>query len=255
MMLCKTGTEKDIQKYHLKYLANRKFDGCRCMAICDEEVRLIGRNNGDYTKQFSEIVESLKGLKCVLDGEICCDTFEHTLSRNHTQNRLKIKLLEKEYPAIFYVFDIISLNGENLTSKPLIERIRALQEVTGQRKSIVLVKYTPDLINLWETAKKENWEGIVIKNPMSIYTDTRSFNWLKIKNVKSKDIEFKEYSINPAGIRLDNGFIAVQCSGYNSELVKKRINETGSAIVEVEYLNETASGKLRMPVYKCLKDL
>ena len=253
MMLCKSGKESDILKYHLKYLGNQKFDGCRCLAICDEQVRLIGRNDGNYTSKFSEIVNDLKGLKCVLDGEICCDTFEHTLSRNHTENRLKIKLLEKEYPAIFYVFDILSLNGEDLTQKPLIERIRALQGLSGLHNSIVLVKYTPDLINLWEMAKKENWEGIIIKNPLGRYEGKRSWNWLKIKYIKSRDLLVKNYDINPAGIRVEEKGIACQIAGTNGQIVKKIIDETGSCLIEVNYLNETKSGLLRQPTFKCIK--
>lgn len=250
--LCKTGSIKDIEKFHLKFFGNRKFDGCRCMAICDEQVRLIGRNQGDYTKNFQEIVNDLKGLKCVLDGEICCDTFEHTLSRNHTENRLKIKLLEKEYPAIFYVFDILSLNGKDLRNLPLIERIKALQGI-GLTKSIILVNYTADLINLWERVKKNNFEGVIIKNPLSKYENKRSWNWLKIKHIKSRDLLAKNYEINPAGIRVETNGIAVQVAGNNGQKVKKIIDETGSCLIEINYLNETKSGLLRQATFKCIK--
>ena len=120
MMLCKSGKVNDVKKYHLKgWIAQEKKDGVRVMAICDEQVRLIGRSGNEYTNKFPEIAVEMTGLKCVLDGEICCDTFEHTSSRVHTENKLKSKMLITTYPAIFYVFDIISLNGEDLREKPL----------------------------------------------------------------------------------------------------------------------------------------
>jgi len=257
MQLCKRGTEKDIQKFHLKYLGSRKYDGVRVLAIADEQVKLIGRNNGDYTKQFQEVVNDLKeiGFKGIIDGEICCDTFNHTLSRNHTQNKLKLKILERTYPAIFYVFDVLNLNGLDLRQKPLLERLEILSEVgLNSTKSIKIVENTIDLINLFERAKKEKFEGIIIKNPISKYTNDRSWNWLKIKLEKTKDLDFTSYSVNPAGVRVEtNEGIAIQVTGSNSQIVRKLIDETGSARLEVKYLEETINKKLRQVVFKDFK--
>jgi len=228
-------------------LGSRKIDGVRCLAICKENIILKGRGTTNLTKVFTEIVEKLKGLNCILDGEIVCDTFEHTQARVHTQNKLKSKLLKKEYPAKYYVFDILNINGKDLRDLPLIKRLQFLKELP-----VDLVENTFDLVNLWERAKKENWEGIIIKNPLSRYVMRRSYNWLKIKYIKSKDVIINSYEINPAGIRAD-GEIAVQISGKNAELVKKKIDETGKCKIEVHYLNETSSGKLRMATFKCIK--
>jgi len=253
-MLCETGKVSDVAKYHLKWFGNKKLDGVRCWAICDEQIRLIGRSGSDYTSKFPDVVKGLIGLKGIFDGEIACIDFDKTASRVHTENKLKSKLLVAQFPAIFYIFDVLALNGEDLKNNPLIERVRTLQGLSGLTNSIQLVKYTADLINLWEMAKKENWEGIVIKNPLSKYEEKRSWNWIKIKKQISKDITAISYEINPAGIRIESEEgLACQISGLNSKLVKKEIDETGSCLIEVKGMEETANGKIRQIVFKDIK--
>jgi ATP-dependent DNA ligase len=253
-MLCETGKASDVEKYHLKWIGSRKLDGVRCWAICDEQVKLIGRSGSDYTSKFPEVVEGLQGLKGIFDGEIACIDFDKTASRVHTENKLKSKLLVAQFPAIFYVFDILALNGLDFKHKPLIERVWALQELHGLTNSVQIVKYTSDLINLWEMAKKGNWEGIVIKNPASHYYEgKRSWNWIKIKKEITKDILVTSYEINPAGIRVD-GELACQISGLNAQIVKKEIDEKGSCIIEVKGMEETANGKIRQIVFKDVKN-
>jgi bifunctional non-homologous end joining protein LigD len=249
-MLCRVGSELDIKNKHLKWFGQRKIDGVRCLAVCNNGfVVLKGRNGTDYTDKFPEIVEELKNYSGGFDGEIVCDTFEHTGSRVHTQNKLKSKLLAKEYPARFVVFDI-------LENKPYKERLEILKN-KNLRGCVEMIETTNDLIGLWEKAKKENWEGIVIKNPDSDYAGyckVRTTNWLKIKYIKSRDILVSKYEINPAGIRVESDVgIALQISGFQHKEVLKEIQETGSCLIEVNYLNETSSGALRMPTFKCKK--
>lgn len=250
LSLCKSGTEKDIEKYHLKWLFQEKMDGVRCVAVCsDEGVQLKGRSGTDYTSKFPEIVEELKSFRGVFDGEIVCDTFSHTESRVHTENKLKIRLLTKEYPAKFYIFDEIS-------DKTLLERFRGLTKRDfGGCRHLVLLKYSFDGVGLWERMKRENKEGLIIKNPQSKYSNGRSWDWIKVKNIKSQDLIVNRYDINPAGIRVESKEgIAVQISGSQHKSVKEQIDETGSCKIEVNYLNETEGGKLRMPTFKCKKE-
>jgi ATP-dependent DNA ligase len=253
MMLCETGTASDVAKYHLKWLGNRKLDGVRCRAFCDEEVKLIGRSGSDYTSKFPEVVEGLKGLKGIFDGEIACIDFDKTASRVHTENKIKSKVLSSEYPAIYWIFDVLSLNEVNLMNKPLVERVWALREVHGLTNSVQMVKYTTDLINLWETAKKENWEGIVIKNPASHYLEKRSWNWIKIKKEITRDIVVTSYEINPAGIKVQGEGLVCQVAGLNAKLVKEQIDTTGCCKIEVRGMEETANGKIRQITFKDIK--
>ena len=255
MMLCKVGSIEDVKKYHLKWLAQKKIDGVRCWAsIGNEGVKLTGRSGSDYTSKFPEIVDELKTLnfRGVLDGEIVCDDFDKTASRVHTENKLKSSLLVKEYPAKLWIFDIVP----NEANKGVIysKRLEILTQMAlGFKNYLKLIGTTNDLISLWERAKNDNWEGIIIKNPFSVYEHKRSGNCLKIKYIKSRDVKVESYEINPAGIKINGEGITCQISGEKSKDVKKLFDETGSAVIEVNYLNVTESGALRMPVFKCLK--
>jgi hypothetical protein len=166
----------------------------------------------------------------------------------HTDNKLKLKLLKDKYPAIFWVFDVPE-------PVPYSKRLQIITEMGFlNKKFIKLIESSTDLINAWEVAKKENWEGIVIKNLNGIYENKRSKSCLKIKYIKSIDLQFTRYTINPAGIRVENDLgIACQISGSQSRAVKEMIDKEGKAMVEINYLNETGSGMYRQITFKQLK--
>jgi len=167
-MLCKNGTEKNI---NLKWLGSRKYDGVRLIAFCNSnEVKLIGRSGVDYTKKLKDVAEALKGFVGILDGEVICgEEFGFTQSRVLTDNKLKQKLLLKQYPAKYYVFDILNSNGIDLRDTVFSERISILNEILKENDIIVKVENTKDLHKLLEEAKENKWEGIVIKAPNSKY--------------------------------------------------------------------------------------
>lgn len=250
LMLCEVGSLKDVQEKHLKWIGQRKIDGVRCVAVCHNGITMLkGRSGTDITKNFQEIARELSfnGMEGVFDGEIVCDTFEHTASRIHTQNKLKQVLLEKEYPATFWIFDL------PYCEELYLNRLSFLSKIEDKIHYKILPA-SPDLIGLWEKAKSDKWEGLIIKNPVGKYENRRSRNQLKIKILHTKDIVVNSYEINNAGIRVEGEGIALQISGSQHEQVKKQIDETGSAKIEVEYLNETESGKLRMPTFSKFKD-
>jgi len=251
-LLCKKGTEKDILKYHLKYFGQPKIDGVRVMIVCKEGfVRIIGRSGADYSSKFPELVKGMRNLKGAFDGEIFCGSFKETERRVHLENKTKINYLSRKNPAVFYVFDWIDYANEEY-----FKRLLRLQHCVFP-SCVRVVETTKDLVLLWEKVKKHNLEGIVIKNPNSKYLGfckVRTWDWIKVKYVKSVDVKFTKYEINPAGVRLesDDG-IAVQCSGSQHEAVLREIKRKGSVTCEIEYLEKTENGAYRQPVFKCLK--
>ena len=258
MLISSGGNEEDVKKYHLKWIGQRKYDGVRCVAFCDNGlVVLKGRNGTDLTKRFPNISNELKSFVGVFDGEIVCDTFKHTCMRAKTENQLKSKLLVDEYPAKFMMFDLIEGSDYFDRYNKLANMVKTCYLEFGGLKFVELVDSSVDLIKLWETAKEEDWEGIILKNPIGKWEDKRTRSQLKVKYVKSRDIDFTKYETNPAGIKcssVDN-FYTIQVSGSNSLPVKEMIDRKGNCLIEVEYLNEMESGKLRMPVFKEMKNV
>jgi len=104
---------------------------------------------------------------------------------------------------------------------------------------------------LWEEIKKNDLEGLVLKNPLSLYVNKRSSDWLKVKNLQEVDESFNSYEVNNQGIRLTNNQgLAVQVNGYQSQLAVKELLLYGSLIAKINHLGFTSSGKLRQPVVK-----
>ena len=92
----------------------------RCIAYLDRDTRLQARSGQDITAQFPEL-QQLHGQvtkPCILDGEIACATFNQVQHRIHRTKALDIRVAQKLYPARFFAFDILSLDGQNLMSIP-----------------------------------------------------------------------------------------------------------------------------------------
>jgi bifunctional non-homologous end joining protein LigD len=234
------------------FLASRKFDGTRALFIKeDNKIILKGRSGYTYENKFKEIVKKLEFLPngTILDGEICCETFQKCQGRCLTKDIFKLAELEKTSPAIYFVFDILAYKYEDLTNFSFTERQEYLSESLGGYKassegeivayngnvSVLLVENTPKIKELWEKAQKEKWEGIILKNPNSTYEFKRNRNWLKLKCVKTKDLIFDRYTANNAGVRaVSVEGIVCQVSGKeNSKKFLDIFNEKGKVKVEV----------------------
>jgi bifunctional non-homologous end joining protein LigD len=107
-----------------EWLFEVKHDGLRSLAYIEAGAcRLVSRNGNDYRrKRLLELAKALSGLpNSVLDGElVCLDEEGQTLFYDLMFNRA---------PVYFYAFDILSLSGEDLCERPLIERKEILREL------------------------------------------------------------------------------------------------------------------------------
>lgn len=158
-----------------------KWDGFRSIAQIElGEARLFSRNLNEF-KQFNPINETLKKIRhqAILDGEIVI------LDKN---GKSSFQLLQNfqstgEGNLIYYVFDLIELNGNNLTKLPLRERRELLKKIIPSRS---LIKFSESVsekgVTFFNAAKRHNLEGIIAKDNNSIYeVGKRTKTWLKIK--------------------------------------------------------------------------
>ena len=257
LMLCESIKEAEVNNYSEWYFQDKK-DGCRILIKCNgEEVNIIGRSGINYNKQFADLVKVFQELKlnAVFDGEVICGgDFSKTESRIHTDNQFKLDLLIKEYPAKVYIFDLIELNNTSFANKKLKERLEVLKALNISNSLISIVEC---ILDKQKAINDKIGEGLVIKNPDSVYEFKRSKNWVKLKWTKSKDITFNKFSKNPAGIRCEESQeikdIAVQVSGKQSEVAESYFELYGYCIVECNYLEITKAGKLRQPTTKAVK--
>jgi len=185
------------------WLFEVKWDGYRALAsVNNGEVQLWSRNNKSFNDKFYPIYEALQKWKIdvVLDGEIVA------LDENGISafEQLQGWRSEADGELIYYVFDILWLDGRDLTNLPLTERKAILQQLLPSTDLIrISESFDGSGLDLFNAAKKMGLEGIIAKKSDSIYhTGDRSRDWLKIKAQKRQEVVIGGYTNNEGSGKL-----------------------------------------------------
>jgi bifunctional non-homologous end joining protein LigD len=167
---------------HPDWLFEIKWDGYRAVAYADKsKVELISRNLTPFTEKYFPVTDALKelGLKAVLDGEIVAvdekglAVFQSLQNWQNTPVRLQ-----------YFVFDILWLDGYDLTGLPLLERKKILKGVLPASDAVI--KYSDHVTEsgkeFFDAALAQGLEGIMAKKSASVYKiGSRTEDWVKIK--------------------------------------------------------------------------
>ncbi len=187
------------------WLFETKWDGVRAVCfIKNGRARFISRNQIEMTGQYPElagIAGSVRATSAVLDGEIVA-LDEHGVSRFQLlQRRLgrknagEIGRLMATTRLVYYVFDVIYLDGFDLTACQLTERKAMLEEILKPAKN---VRYSDHIIGegekLYEAIAKVPLEGIIAKRLDSTYVQRRTPDWLKIKTTLESEVVVGGYT-------------------------------------------------------------
>jgi bifunctional non-homologous end joining protein LigD len=156
-----------------------KWDGYRALCLIEHDsVRFMSRNKKELTNRFPElstIDKSIKAHATILDGEIVGLDENDVPCFENLQNG-------KESFIVYFVFDCLMLNGNDLRNEPLIFRKRVLKSIL---KKSPRIRYTDHVVQegkeLFVTVEKLGLEGIVGKKADSRYVGGRTKEWLKIK--------------------------------------------------------------------------
>ncbi|MDB5395977.1 MAG: ligD [Rhodospirillales bacterium] len=177
------------------WLHEIKFDGYRVLArIIDGTVTLLTRRGHDWTNRFGPIGPALAkiGVKqALIDGEVVVMTDAGVTDFGKLQATLAG---EARYPMSLQAFDLLHLDGEDLTGKQLIDRKSLLQPLIadlGQQSTILYSDHIEDLGDkVFAQACQLALEGVVSKRRDAPYRSGRTDSW-----VKSKCIERQEFII------------------------------------------------------------
>jgi bifunctional non-homologous end joining protein LigD len=159
-----------------------KWDGYRAIAtVSQSETTLTSRNGNDLTARFEhvakEIAKAVKTPDCVLDGEVCAlDDVGRSSFSAMQQGKAGT-------PLVYYVFDVLEIEGEPLVDVPLVDRRKRLEALLDKRNRTVRVSDTfDDGTALLQAATEQRLEGIMAKRLDSRYVQgKRTRDWLKIK--------------------------------------------------------------------------
>jgi bifunctional non-homologous end joining protein LigD len=167
---------------HPDWIFEVKWDGYRALAeIQDGQVSLYTRNHLSLNKKFSPVVEALQkfGVDAVVDGEIVVVDDEGKADFQMLQNYQKSG---RGY-LIYYVFDLLYVNGHDLTGLPLLKRKELLKKILPSDRFIRFSDHVPkEGVLFFQVVRDKGLEGIVAKQAQSPYRmGRRSRQWLKIK--------------------------------------------------------------------------
>jgi bifunctional non-homologous end joining protein LigD len=179
------------------WLYEVKWDGYRALALMNKgTVELKSRNDKSFKEKFYPVTAAIAewNVNAIVDGEIV------VLGENGISNfgALQNWRSEADGEIYYYVFDILWLEGKDLTGLPLTERKAILKSIIPSEGIIRLSDaFEESGTEFFETAKKLGLEGIIAKKADSLYhTGDRTNDWLKIKANKRQEMVIGGYTKN-----------------------------------------------------------
>lgn len=290
-----------------------KYDGIRVLALVQPghpvaSVALYSRNGNDKAGQFPEIVRALRGLAPVVPGPVVLDgelvgldergepgSFTRLQGRMHLTGARDIDVQAARVPTAFIAFDLLRVGRDDLRGLPLTLRRARLETLLHTRTDERLREgeyVAGDGRALLERARRDDWEGLIVKDADSRYEGgRRSKAWRKLKLKKRAEFVvggwtrpkgtrvalgalalgtpvgrgpglryagnvgtgFTERSLASLGERLH--LLARSTSPFTEGTVPRGVRFVEPRLVcEVEYAEFTPDGHLRHPVFLGLRD-
>ncbi|MDX1471777.1 MAG: non-homologous end-joining DNA ligase, partial [Flavobacteriaceae bacterium] len=269
-----------------------KWDGYRMIShINDGKVQMYSRNGISFNSKFALIYQDLQTLvhDVILDGEVVITDKKGIAQfqklQNYNSSTTKGRLM-------YYVFDILHLNGHDTIGLPLLDRKSLIPEII---QDLDYVSYCDHIEGMGNTFYKKSislgMEGVIAKKSSSTYTPGyRSKEWLKIKEDNTTEALICGYTESDAKSKVFGSLILGQykddelvyignCgSGFGYEQQKELMQKfkplktknspfsetvnlkgrkprwmTPSLLCEVKFTEWTKSGSLRHPVFKGLR--
>jgi DNA ligase-1 len=232
-MLATDGSKMDLSG---EYLVETKLDGVRVLTIVypDGRVNQFSRNGkefhnfGHIKEQFKKIAHRLNG-PTVFDGEVMSASFQDLMKQVFRKDNIQAD------DSILYIFDWFSLNDFLNNQCNFIQRIRSKSLhnwFLGKQHNLPNVRVLDQEIvdfstkegkqkfaELNKIALKGGYEGLMLKDPNSVYETKRTKSWLKIKPFYTYDLKVIGFAEGTGKYKGKLG--ALICSGKNEEGTEK----------------------------------
>ncbi len=273
-----------------KYLFEIKWDGYRAIAeINGEDTRLYSRNGLSFRDEYPVVFEELGKIthKAIIDGEIV------VLDENGIPS---FQLLQQyghspDVPMVYYVFDLLSLDGKNTEDLPLTDRKELLKKLLPESD---VIRYCDHVLargkDFFKAMQAKGLEGMIAKPVNSTYSEgSRNGGWLKIKHMLTDEAVIAGFT-KPRNSRKYFGalilgtyekgklvYIGHTGTGFNQKTLKEtyaklqelvtdenpfrepvRVNSPVTwvkpeLVCNLKYTEVTASGNRRHPVFMGLR--
>ena len=185
------------------WLYELKLDGYRALLIKHgENVTVQSRNQKDLTPMYPTVAAAgrqLKANQAIVDGEIVAVDDSGRPSFQALQHRS----LHATHQIVFYAFDLLALNGQDLTQAPLTKRRAQLAKITPAEANVRLLQPLPGTAaEIVHAVRAMGLEGVIAKRKASPYSPAeRSNDWQKLKLERAQEFVIGGYRLaSPSSI-------------------------------------------------------
>ena len=194
------------------WLHEIKLDGYRILASVEGgKARLVSRNGNDWTQRFAAVADALRSIaaaSALLDGEVAVLDERGITSFHALQNAASNPASELRY----FVFDLLHLDGQDLTGVPLIQRKEALRALLAASAPLHVVQFSDHVVGhgaeFFKTACGSGVEGIISKRAGARYSPSRTKDWLKVKCTQRQEFVVVGFT-EPQGARTGFGALVL----------------------------------------------
>ncbi len=204
------------------WIFETKWDGFRSVCfIKNGKARFVSRNQIEMTPQYPELANIAKQIdakEAILDGEIVA-LDEHGMPRfqllqPRVGRKSGIDALRGAAQIVYFVFDLLYVDGYDLTQCTVVERKAKLAEILRPSNFIKLSEHVAgEGKAFFREIEKFHLEGMMAKRAASKYVPKRSSDWLKIKTVMRSEVVIGGYT-QPRGTR--SHFGSLVCGLYRA---------------------------------------
>lgn len=277
-----------------------KLDGYRIVGFTfGSQTRLQSRHFQDYTDRFPAIAKELSEQpvdEAIFDGELISLDEKGKPCFQCLQQHLLLQRggIQNNYTLIFYIFDLLYLNGYDLTSVPQSQRAQLLDKVLKPGEFVkAIARLEGNGPDIFEAAIDAGFEGVIAKKRDARYQEgKRSTDWLKIKGTLADEFVFAGYTAGQGARsgafgslvlgQYDNSGNLVYAGNVGTGFDERLLEELGTRmaklvtekspfgskipfeskttwlkpelVAEIKYAERTRDGILRQPVFLRIRE-
>lgn len=230
-----------------------------------QSVRIFSRNLEDMTHSFPDladgVLKEVKAKSVIMEGEAIAFnplTEEFLPFQETTKRRRKYKIEEtaKALPLVCFAFDILYLDGEDITGKPETERRKLLEKIVAHGNQTIriaeqrVISTAKEIQEFFSEAISDGLEGLMIKKLDAPYkAGGRGFHWIKFKRASSGDLADTVDCVllgiySGKGKRTEFGVGGLLVGIYNNkDDVFETISRVGTGLTDEEFRKVHEIGK------------
>jgi DNA ligase-1 len=197
--------------------AEYKYDGLRVQAhVTTKWVRLFSRRLENITDQFPDVAnlikKSVKAKEAIVEGECVAvdpntgDMLPFQVISQRRGRKYEVEKTAEEIPVMLFLFDVLYVDGEDMTSAPYLQRRKILLQIITTSEHVTIaeqfeIRDPKKLERLMDQAVASGCEGLVVKNvsEQSIYqAGARGWLWIKYKRSYKAEVQ-DTFDLVPVG--------------------------------------------------------